>query len=149
MGIISHWIICMNFKRPHPLPSRCTGLPYIQRIYYLCVPHVSLITRGSTVYALLEHSVVSTLLEFRAAHCFIFMLSAGFSLSERQRHLVGAVSDIVPTKHKYISEHFPVVSLCLSIGQTSPVKSLKPVSWIISFFPISLQLLPMGTRPTI
>lgn len=139
----------MNLKCPHPLPSPCTGLPYIQHIYYLCVPHVSLITHGSTVYALMEQSVVSTLLVFRAAHCFLSVLSAGFSLSERQRHLVAAFSDIIPTEYKHISEHFPVFSLSLSIGQTSPVKSLKPVSLIISFFPISLQLLPMGNHPTI
>lgn len=46
---------------------------------------------------------------------------------------------VVPV-HICISSHIPVVSVCLSIGQTSPVKSLKPVSKNISFALSSLSL---------
>lgn len=93
-------------------------------------------------YSLMEHSVVSTPLEFTAAHWFIFTLTAAASHTERQCHLVDSASVIVPN-HICISHHIPVVYLCLSIGQTSPVKSLKPVSKNISF-PISSLLFPLG-----
>lgn len=41
-----------------------------------------------------------------------------------------------------------VVRLCQTIGQTSPVKTLKPVSKNVSFL-LSLSLLPTGTYPSI
>lgn len=87
---------------------------------------------------------MSTPLEFRVAHWFIFMLTAAVSQSERQCHLVdgGSVIVVLPN-HICISYHIPVVYLCLSIGQTSPVKSLKPVSKNTSF-PISSLLFPHG-----
>lgn len=63
-----------------------------------------------------------------------------------------AISEVVAVpKHICIFIYFfniPVVYLCLSIGQTSPVKSLKPVSRKISL-PISLLLFPTGTHPAI
>lgn len=58
-----------------------------------------------------------------------------------------AISEVVAFP-KHILSNIPVVYLCLSIGQTSPVKSLKPVSRKISL-PISLLLFPTGTHPAI
>lgn len=112
------------------------GTPaHVLPLYSLCI-----FNRTTDVYSLMERSLVSTPLEFRAAHWFIFMLAAAVPPSERQCHLVDGGS-VLPGCHFCVSYHIPVVSPCLSIGQTSPVKSLKPVSKNISF-PISSLLFP-------
>lgn len=98
----------------------------------------------------MEHSLVSTPLDYRAAHWFIFMLTAAVSQSERQCHLVDTGSIIaVILNHICISHHIPVVYLCLFIGQTSPVKSLKPVSKKTYLFLFPHYCFPMGTYPAI
>lgn len=57
---------------------------------------------------------MSTPLEFRAAHWFIFMLTAVFSQSERQCHLVDGGSMVVVAPNRICIFYHILVVYCVS-----------------------------------
>lgn len=61
---------------------------HVLPLYSLCIFNHT----WMCIYSLMEHSLVSTPLEFRAAHWLILLFSAAGSQSERQCHLVDDVS---------------------------------------------------------
>ncbi len=65
----------------------------------------------------MEHSLVSTPLEFHAAHWFLFMPTVAVSPSERQCHLVDTGSLVLVPNNMCISYHIPVD--CLSLHRSN------------------------------
>lgn len=120
----------------------------LQQMYHLYILYVSLIALGCIFPNGAFFSEYIHLLSLELNTWFIFMPvcsllffsareavpSGGWQLTDghccSQSHL-----------HSY---NISVIHLCLSIGQTSPVKSLKPVSKNISFPISSLLFFPWG-----
>lgn len=122
--------------------SPAQGSPCVPHMYGHYIPYVSLIRHGCTEYSLMEHPWASTPLHFSR----LFVASEQFCPSPSQRGPLPSAGLAFTRCSSCLTrlQNALTFSSCLflSIGQTSPVKSLKPVSRIVSF-PLFL-LFPKG-----